>query len=89
MTGALRFEARVRVLADGRHAATTGDAVVVRGADAVTLLSPRRPAIRATRTWAAIPQRRVAAALDPASRKIIETLRAAHVARPPGSSSVA
>ena len=39
MTGALRFEARVRVLPTRRHAHRVGgDAVVVRGADAVTLL---------------------------------------------------
>jgi alpha-L-fucosidase 2 len=38
MTGALRFEARVRVLASGGTRTASGDAVVVRGADAVTLL---------------------------------------------------
>jgi alpha-L-fucosidase 2 len=38
MTGALRFEARVRVLTSGGTRSARGDAVVVRDADAVTLL---------------------------------------------------
>ena len=38
MTGALRFEARVRVVTSGGTRSASGDAVVVRDADAVTLL---------------------------------------------------
>src|SRR5688572_1242186 len=38
MTGALRFEARVRIVATGGTRASSGGAVVVRGADAVTVL---------------------------------------------------
>src|SRR6188768_1322674 len=38
MTGALKFEARVRVITSGGTRSTSGDAVVVRAADAVTLL---------------------------------------------------
>src|SRR3954464_10250665 len=38
MSGALRFEARVRVLPTGGTREATGDSVAVRGADAVTLL---------------------------------------------------
>src|SRR4029077_723739 len=36
LTGALRFEARVRVVTSGGTRRANGDAVVVRGADAVT-----------------------------------------------------
>jgi alpha-L-fucosidase 2 len=38
MTGALKFEARVRVLATGGTRTVSGSALVVRGADAVTML---------------------------------------------------
>src|SRR5207245_5218483 len=38
MTGALRFEARLRVLPTGGTRSTSGDAVIVHDADAVTLL---------------------------------------------------
>ena len=79
MTGALRFEARVRVLPTGGTRGTTGDAVVVRGADAVTLLIAAATSYRTYEDVGADPAARVAAALDPASRKSIETLRAAHI----------
>jgi alpha-L-fucosidase 2 len=79
MTGALRFEARVRVLPTGGTRGTTGDAVVVRGADAVTLLIAAATSYRTYEDVGADPAARVAAALDPASRKSIETLRAGHI----------
>ena len=79
MTGALRFEARVRVITNGGSRTAKGDAVVVRGADAVTLLIGSATSYRNYEDIGADPAARVAAALDPASRKSIETLRAAHV----------
>ena len=78
MTGALRFEARVRVVTSGGTRSATGDAVVVRGADAVTLLIAAATSYRTYDDVGADPAARVAAALDPASRKSIDTLRAAH-----------
>ena len=78
MTGALRFEARVRVVTSGGTRGATGDAVVVRDADAVTLLIAAATSYRTYEDVSADPAVRVAAALDPASRKSIDTLRAAH-----------
>jgi len=79
MIGALRFEARVRMLASGGTRSATGDAVVVHDAEAVTLLIAAATSYRTYEDVSADPAARVAAALDPASRKSIDTLRAAHV----------
>jgi len=79
MTGALRFEARVRVLPTGGTRRASGDAVIVHDADAVTLLIAAATSYRTYEDVGADPAARVAAALDPASRKSIDTLRAAHV----------
>lgn len=79
MTGALRFEARVRVRAEGGTRASSGDAVIVRGADAVTLLIAAATSYRTYEDVSADPAARVAAVLDPAARKGIDALRDAHV----------
>jgi alpha-L-fucosidase 2 len=79
MTGALRFESRVRVLPMGGTREATGDALVIRGADAVTLLIAAATSYRTYEDVTADPAARVAAALDPASRQTVETLRAAHI----------
>jgi alpha-L-fucosidase 2 len=79
MTGALRFEARVRVLTSGGTRSARGDAVVVRDADAVTLLIAAATSYRTYEDVSADPAARVAAALEPASRKSIDTLRDTHV----------
>jgi alpha-L-fucosidase 2 len=79
MTGALRFEARVRVVTTGGRRRASGDAVVVRDADAVTLLIAAATSYRTYEDVGADPAARVAATLDPASHKSIDTLRAAHV----------
>jgi alpha-L-fucosidase 2 len=79
MTGALRFEARVRVVTSGGTRNASGDAVIVRNADAVTLLIGAATSYRTYDDVGADPAARVAAALDPASRKSSDTLRAAHV----------
>jgi alpha-L-fucosidase 2 len=78
LTGALRFEARVRVVTSGGTRGATADAVVVRDADAVTLLIAAATSYRTYEDVSADPAVRVAAALDPASRNSIDTLRAAH-----------
>jgi alpha-L-fucosidase 2 len=79
MSGALRFEARVRVLPTGGTRAASGEAVVVRGADAVTLLIAAATSYRTYDDVGADPAARVAAALQSASRKNVDALRAAHV----------
>jgi alpha-L-fucosidase 2 len=79
MTGALRFEARVRVLPTGGTRRASGDALIVRDADAVTLLIAAATSYRTYEDVSADPAARVAAALDPASHRDIDTLRAAHV----------
>ena len=57
MTGALRFEARVRVVTTGGSRTANGDAVVVRDADAVTLLIAAATSYRTYETSAPIPRR--------------------------------
>jgi alpha-L-fucosidase 2 len=79
MTGALRFEARVRVLPSGGTRRASGDALSVRDADAVTLLIAAATSYRTYEDVGADAAARVKAALDPASRKNVETLRDAHV----------
>src|SRR5580765_120339 len=79
MSGALQFELRVRVLPTGGTLRASGNAVVVRNADAITLLIAAATSYRTYEDVGADPAARVAAALDPASRQSIETLRAAHI----------
>src|SRR6185503_8181383 len=79
MTGALRFEARVRVLPTGGTRRSSGDVQIVRDADAVTLLIAAATSHRTYEDVTADPSARVSAALDPASRKNVDTLRTEHV----------
>ena len=79
MTGALRFEARVRVLATGGTRNRAGDSIVVHGADAVTLLIAAATSFRRYDDVSADPAARVASALDAASSKTVKVLRDAHV----------
>src|SRR3954470_15968820 len=79
MTGALRFEARVRVLPTGGTRTATGDAITVRDADSVTVLIAAATSYRTYEDVRGDPAGRVAAALDPASRESVDALRAAHV----------
>ena len=79
MTGALRFESRVRVLAHGGTRTAAGDAVVVRGADSVTLLIAAATSYRRFDDVGGDPAAAVATALDRAAAKTVEALRAAHV----------
>ena len=79
MTGALRFESRVRVLTTGGTRTAAGDAVVVRGADAATLLIAAATSYRRYDDVGGDPAAAVAAALSGASGKTVDALRAAHV----------
>jgi alpha-L-fucosidase 2 len=79
LTGALRFEGRVRVLPTGGTLTASGDAVAVAGADAVTLLVAAATSYRTYADVSGDPAARVAAAIGKASRKTIDALRQAHV----------
>lgn len=79
MTGALRFESRVRVLTTGGTRTAAGDAIVVRGADAVTLLIAAATSYRRYDDVSGDPAAAVAAVLGVAAGKTVEALRAAHV----------
>jgi alpha-L-fucosidase 2 len=79
LTGALRFEARVRVLPTGGTRTINGDAIVVRDADAVTLLIAAATSYRNYEDVTADPAARVSASLGRASGKTAGALRDTHV----------
>ena len=79
MTGALRFESRVRVVLRGGTRTRTGAAIVVRGADSVTLLIAAATSYRRFDDVGGDPSAAVAAALGRAAGKTVDALRAAHV----------
>jgi alpha-L-fucosidase 2 len=79
MTGALRFEARVRVLTTGGVRTASGDALVVRGADAVTLLIAAATSYHSYEDVTGDPAAKVSESLGRASGKTIEALRDAHL----------
>jgi alpha-L-fucosidase 2 len=79
LTGALRFEARVRVRPTGGTRTVQDGAVVVRGADAVTLLVAAATSYRNYHDVTADPAARVAATLEEAAAKRIDGLREAHI----------
>jgi alpha-L-fucosidase 2 len=78
LAGALRFETRVRVLTTGGTRTASGDAVVVRRADAVTLLVAAATSYRNYADVTGDPAAKVSSALGTASRKTIGALRDAH-----------
>ena len=79
MTGALRFESRVRVLAHGGSRTAAGDAVLVRGADSVTLLIAAATSFRRFDDVGGDPATAVATVLDRAAAKAVDALRAEHL----------
>ena len=79
MTGALQFEARVRVLPTGGTRTMTGDTIVVRDADAVTLLISAATSYRSFADVSADPAAKVSAALNRAASKSFAALHEAHV----------
>ena len=79
MTGALRFESRVRVLPQGGTRTAAGDAIAVRGADSVTLLIAAATSYRRFDDVGGDPAAAVAAVLDAAAAKPLEALRDAHL----------
>jgi alpha-L-fucosidase 2 len=79
LTGALRFEARVRVVATGGSRSSVSGTVVVRGADAATLFITAATSYRNYADVSGDPAASVAGSIGRASAKTIDTLRSAHV----------
>jgi len=79
MTGALRFEARARVISTGGTRTSVDGALVVRGADAATLLIAAATSYRRFDDVTGDPAARTGSALDAAGRTPVDALRAAHV----------
>jgi alpha-L-fucosidase 2 len=79
LTGALGFEARVRVVATGGSRSSVSGAVAVRGADAATLFIAAATSYRNYADVSGDPAASVAGSLGRASDKTIDTLRTAHV----------
>ena len=78
--GALRFQARLRVFAEGGEVSALGASVNVQRADAVTILVAAATSYRSYDDVSGDPAALVAAALETAARRPFEDLRAAHVA---------
>ncbi len=79
LTGALRFESRVRILPRGGTRTAAGEAVRVQGADSVTLLIAAATSYRRFDDVGGDPAAAVATVLDRAAAKTVDGLRAAHV----------
>ncbi len=78
--GALKFECRVRALADGGTVEADGDRLVVSDADAVTLLVAAATSYKSFKDVSGDPEALTKAAIARASGKSFEALRADHVA---------
>lgn len=80
ISGALKFEARVRVLAQGGTTTATSDMVSVAAADSVTLLIAAATSYRNYNDVGGDPERITKRQIRVASQKSYESLRTAHVA---------
>ncbi len=79
IAGKLRYEARLKTVADGGAMKVDEDELVVTGADAVTILIAAATSFVSYNDVSGDPAARVAAALDGASGKPFDTLLEAHV----------
>ena len=79
ITGRLRYEARLKAVAEGGTMAVEEDELVVAGADAVTILIAAATNFVTYKDVSGDPGARVAAALDAAAGKSFDTLLEAHV----------
>ena len=79
ISGALRFEARVRLITTGGTRIASDEAIVVRDADAVTLLIAAATSFRSYDDVSGDPAASVATSLGRASGTAIENLRARHI----------
>jgi alpha-L-fucosidase 2 len=80
VAGALRFQARVRVLAEGGKTSAEGEAVTVSGADSATILVAAATSYRSYKDVTGDPEALTKATVAAATRKPFDALRRAHVA---------
>jgi alpha-L-fucosidase 2 len=80
IAGAIRYEARVLVLAQGGSMSAGEDSISVEGADSVTLLIAVATSFRSYCDVGGDPEAVVRASIEAASAKSFEALREAHVA---------
>jgi alpha-L-fucosidase 2 len=80
VTGALTFQARVRVLAQGGATGATQDTVSVSNADSVTLLIAVATSYRSFKDVSGDPEATTAKQIRAAGKKSFDALRARHVA---------
>jgi len=80
LNAAMRFQARVRILAAGGHLETHPDAIEVAGADSALLLIAAATNYRRFDDLDGDPAARARAAIEAAAARDFETLLAAHVA---------
>ena len=79
IAGRLRYEARLKAVAEGGAIKVDEDELAVSGADAVTILIAAATSFVSYKDVSGDPVARVAAALDAAARKRFETLLEAHL----------
>jgi alpha-L-fucosidase 2 len=77
--GALRFQARARVFAEGGKTAADKDGINVSGADAATILIAATTSYRSYKDVSGVPERLAASTLDKAAARSFERMRAEHV----------
>ncbi len=77
--GALKFQARVRVLSGGGEAKTENERIIVTGADSVTLLIAAATSYKSYRDTSGDPETLTKEVLEKARRKSFEALRRDHI----------
>ncbi|MDT7779022.1 MAG: alpha-L-fucosidase 2, partial [Acidobacteriota bacterium] len=77
--GALKFQARARVFAEGGKTAADKDGINVSGADAATILIAATTSYRSYKDVSGDPERLAASTLDKAAARSFERMRAEHV----------
>jgi alpha-L-fucosidase 2 len=80
VAGALKFQARARVIAEGGQEETQGDRIAVTGANAVTILVAAATSYRSYKDVSGDPEAITTAQIQSAAGKRFDALRAAHVA---------
>ncbi|MCJ7589230.1 MAG: glycoside hydrolase family 95 protein, partial [Candidatus Aminicenantes bacterium] len=79
VTGALRYESRLKALPEGGSMSLDWDELIVTGADAVTLFVAAATNFVSYKDVSGDPRARVEAALSPAAGRSFEALKAAHL----------
>ena len=79
VAGRLRYESRLKAVADGGTIAVDDDTLAVHGADALTLLVAAATSFVSYKDVSADPRARVDAVMGAAAGKTFDALRAAHV----------